>query len=266
MIKNILSIAGSDPSGGAGVQADLKTFAALGAYGMAAITALTVQNTNGVADIHYVPASFVADQAEAVFKDIRVDAVKIGMPGSTDTVKALARVLSAYSPAHIILDPVMVAGSGDPLAAQETIEVMRDILLPLATLVTPNIPEAEKLLGRAFDGDMDGFARDIRALGAGAVYLKGGHADGEKASDIYMDHEGALELHAPRIDTKNTHGTGCTLSSALAVFFAQGMGAREAARGAKEYITGAIEHADALDVGQGSGPVHHGWRKGERHT
>lgn len=277
MIPNILSIAGSDPSGGAGIQADLKTFAALGAYGMAAITALTAQNTQGVSGVHELPAGFVGQQVETVFADIRVDAVKIGMAGSPETIRAIAAVLEKHQPRHIVLDPVMVAQSGDRLLSDESVAALKKYLIPLATIITPNIPEAEMLLApspqpsphggegvaaalRRVRGKMqEQDARDLLKQGAHAVLLKGGHMEGPICFDIYADLKKTIILEAPRIHTKNNHGTGCTLSSALAVYLAQGLDMEESCRAAKNYITEALRHADRLSVGQGHGPVNHFW-------
>lgn len=257
MIPNVLSIAGSDPSGGAGVQADLKTFSALGVYGMAAITALTAQNTRGVTGVQEILPDFVIKQVQAIFDDVRVDAVKIGMAGSAATIAALADFLRQKNPPIIILDPVMVAQSGDRLTSDDAVERMKRDLLPLATVITPNIPEAEVLLGRAFNGDMKSFACDILESGANAVLLKGGHLTGETSRDIYMDYNRTEILEAKRVPTKNNHGTGCTLSSALAAYMARGMPAREAAQSAKNYITAALQDSEKLTIGSGAGPVHH---------
>ncbi len=257
MIPNVLSIAGSDPSGGAGIQADLKTFSALGVYGMAAITALTAQNTRGVTGVQEIPADFVIKQVQAIFDDVRVDAVKIGMAGSAPTIAALADFLRQKNPPVIILDPVMVAQSGDHLISDDAVEHLKRDLLPLASIITPNIPEAEVLLGRTFDGDMESFARDILKSGANAVLLKGGHLTGQTSRDIYLDKNGLKILECQRIKTKNNHGTGCTLSSALAAYMARGMPAHEAAQSAKNYITAALQNSGKLDVGSGAGPVHH---------
>lgn len=257
MIQNILSIAGSDPSGGAGIQADLKTFSALGCYGMAAITALTAQNTTGVTGVFELPAEFVAQQIEAVFADVRVDAVKIGMAGSPDTIRAIARVLKKYNPAFVVLDPVMVAQSGDRLISDEAVETIKTELFPLATIITPNIPEAEVLLGKKIGSAMTEAAMELVDRGAASVLLKGGHLDGPIAIDIYADHHGRSVLESPRVKTKNNHGTGCTLSSALACFLAKGLPQEQAAIEAKDYITKALQHAGDLHVGKGHGPVNH---------
>jgi hydroxymethylpyrimidine/phosphomethylpyrimidine kinase len=257
VIANVLSIAGSDPSGGAGIQADLKTFSALGVYGMAAITALTAQSTRGVTGVQEIPADFLIKQVQAIFDDVRVDAVKIGMAGSAATITALADFLQQKNPPIIILDPVMVAQSGDRLTSDESVRRLRVDLLPLASVVTPNIPEAEVLLGRAFDGDMESFARDILNLGARAVLLKGGHLEGETSRDIYVDKDRLEILELKRVKTKNNHGTGCTLSSALAAYMARGMPAHEASGLAKKYVTAALQVSGNLTVGAGAGPVHH---------
>jgi len=256
---NILSIAGSDPSGGAGIQADLKTFSALGAYGMAVITGLTAQNTQGVYAVHNVPADFLKEQLKAVFEDIRVDGVKIGMVGSAENAKIIAEILVHYEPEYIVLDPVMMAQSGDRLIDDEAIQAIRSHLLPLASLVTPNIPEAKILAGLTYNGDGD--LRELaRAVTADSVYLKGGHSSDEyMATDIYAAGPLVEILEAPRIDTPNNHGTGCTLSSALAVFMAQGMSGPASARASKVYLSEALEAARDLQIGQGAGPVQHFW-------
>lgn len=256
MILNLLSVAGSDPSGGAGIQADLKTFSALGAYGMAAITALTAQNTQGVTAVHELPAAFVAQQMEAVFADIRVDAVKIGMAGSAETIDAIAAVLQKHKPRFIVLDPVMVAQSGDRLLSDDSVAALKKYLIPLATIITPNIPEANVLLSPA-SGAMEQDAKDLVKRGARAVLLKGGHMEGPISIDVFADRDSMIVLESPRIKTKNNHGTGCTLSSALAVFLARGVPLSEAARAAKDYITEALRHSEELSVGQGHGPVNH---------
>ncbi|MGB4058337.1 MAG: bifunctional hydroxymethylpyrimidine kinase/phosphomethylpyrimidine kinase [Alphaproteobacteria bacterium] len=257
MIPNVLSIAGSDPSGGAGVQADLKTFSALGAYGMAAITALTAQNTKGVTGVFEVSPEFVVQQVAAVFDDIRVDAVKIGMAGSAATIDMLADFLQQKKPPIFILDPVMVAQSGDSLLSDAAVKRLVAGLLPLASVVTPNIPEAEVLLGKKYDGDMEGFARAILKMGARAVLLKGGHLTGAVCRDVYADESGLSVFEEPRLETKNNHGTGCTLASALAVFMARGLPGDEAARAAKKYVTHALKESGRLSVGGGAGPVNH---------
>jgi hydroxymethylpyrimidine/phosphomethylpyrimidine kinase len=262
MIPNILSIAGVDPSGGAGIAADLKTFAALGAYGMAAVTAVTVQNTRGVRGFTLMEPAFVADQIEAVFDDIRVDAVKIGMVGSAAIAAAIAEVLRRHGARHIVLDPVMVAKGGDALLTADAVAAIRERLAPLAEVVTPNLPEAAVLLGAAEPHDLDGMkamAHALLRLGPASVLLKGGHLDGPDSADVYCDGETMEVLTAPRLATKNTHGTGCTLSSAIAALLPSHPRI-EAIRLAKEYVTRAIRGADRLDVGSGHGPLNHAYR------
>ena len=256
MMPNVLSIAGSDPSGGAGIQADLKTFSALGCYGMAAITAFTAQNTNGVHAVYDIPALFVEDQIRAIFDDIEVDAVKIGMLARADIIETVARVLKLYGAENIVLDPVMVATSGDPLIASDAIEAMKEELIPVADVITPNIPEAEKLSRKAVL-DMDKAAQDLLELGAKAVFLKGGHLKGDVAQDVLAYKDGVKTFEELRVDTQNTHGTGCTLSSAIAAYLAKGESLEDACAKAKAYLTQALKHADELNVGHGHGPVHH---------
>jgi hydroxymethylpyrimidine kinase/phosphomethylpyrimidine kinase len=260
MIPNLLSIAGSDPSGGAGVQADLKTFSALGCYGMAVITALTAQNTRGVTGVHVPPASFVAEQIEAIFADVRVDAVKIGMLASPEIVVAVAQSLARHAPKHIVLDPVLVATSGDSLGAPGVVEAMRAHLFPLASLITPNLPEAATLAGAPEATDAAGLeklAALLHAQGARAVLVKGGHLTGATAEDALFANGVVTRFSAPRVVTRNTHGTGCTLSSAIAAHLARGLALNEAIRAAKDYLTEALRAGDRLDVGHGHGPVHH---------
>ncbi len=260
MIANILSIAGSDPSGGAGIQADLKTISALGCYGMAVITALTAQNTQGVTGVHIPPAEFIGQQIDAIFADIRVDAVKIGMLASREIAEAVADRLKAHRAKNIVLDPVLVATSGDSLGAPDVVEALRKHLFPIATLITPNVPEAERLSGFSTGTDTPGLARVARDLvetGARAVLVKGGHHIGANAEDVLF-FDGQSQIYsAPRVDTENTHGTGCTLSSAIACYLAKGHELRDAVGAAKGYLTQALIAADALDVGHGHGPVHH---------
>jgi len=261
-IPNILSIAGVDPSGGAGIAADLKTFAALGAYGMAAVTAVTVQNTRGVRGFRLMEPAIVAKQIDAVFDDIRVDAVKIGMVGSAAIAAAIAGVLRRHGARHVVLDPVMVAKGGDALLTADAVAAIRDRLAPLAEVITPNLPEAAVLLGAAEPTDLDNMramARDLLRLGPASVLLKGGHLDGLDSTDIYADAETTEAFTAPRIATKNTHGTGCTLSSAIAALLPRHPRI-EAIRLAKDYVTGAIAAADRLDVGSGHGPLHHAFQ------
>ena len=257
-IPNVLTIAGSDPSGGAGIQADLKTFAALGCYGMSVITALTAQNTQGVHGIEPVSPQFVLNQIASIFDDIRVDAVKIGMVADPDVIAVIADALEKYAPRHVVLDPVMVATSGDALISSDAVEALKTQLIPLVDVITPNIPEAQKLLRKAVL-DMEGTAKDLLSLGCDAALLKGGHGSNAVCTDVLATHERVYSYEAPRIDTENTHGTGCTLASAVAAYLAHGLSLDEAVGKAKDYITGAIKHADALDVGHGHGPVHHFW-------
>lgn len=259
-----LSIAGSDSSGGAGIQADLKSFSALGAYGMTVIVALTAQNTVGVADVLTVPADFVTAQLEAVRSDVRIDTVKVGMLASVELAETVAdglRRLRQDNPAlPIVVDPVMVATSGAKLISDDAISAVRG-LLPVASLITPNLPESAELLGvpqaRTLD-DMQDQARALRELGCERVLVKGGHGSGMDSTDVFVDADGILHvLTAPRIDTMNTHGTGCSLSSAIAALRPQRDSWETAVRDAKAWLTGALEHADALEIGQGPGPVHH---------
>lgn len=260
MIRNVLSIAGSDPSGGAGIQADIKAISANGAYAMAAITALTVQNTQGVSGVHLVPPSFVADQIAAVFADVRVDAVKIGMIANADIALAVADVLGRHSEVPIVLDPVMIAKGGAPLLGDDAIAVVREALLPLATVLTPNLPEAAHLLGvppATTRPEMVAQGHALCALGPKAVLMKGGHLDAIDSPDVLITNAHEHWFNAPRISTKNTHGTGCTLSAALAAQVAQGLPLHDAVAAAKAYVATAIEQADKLSVGTGHGPTHH---------
>ncbi len=261
MTPNVLTIAGSDPSGGAGIQADLKTFSALGGYGMSVLTGLTAQNTIGVRAVHPVPADFVAQQLDAVFDDIRVDAVKIGMLAGADVIDAVARILIARRPPFVVLDPVMVAKSGDRLLPADAVAHLREVLLPVVDLVTPNLPEAADLLGVAEAPDEAGMAEQAAALSRSgpAVLLKGGHLAGPESPDLFLDRGWAapVRLSAPRVETKNDHGTGCTLSAAIAVLRPGAGDWLAAIRAAKAYLTGALTAAGRLDVGSGHGPVHH---------
>ena len=260
MIRNVLSIAGSDPSGGAGIQADLKAFAARGVYGMAALTALTAQNTQGVTGVQAVEPDFVAQQIATVFADIRVDAVKIGMIANAGIADAVADVLSAHRGIPIVLDPVMIAKGGAPLLAPEAVDVLSRRLLPLATLVTPNLPEAAALLGEAPATDRKGMARQagkLLARGPRAVLIKGGHLEQEDSPDVLVTANEVCWFEGARIATANTHGTGCTLSSALAAELAKGSDVGEAVAAAKAYLMGAIAAAGDLTVGTGHGPVQH---------
>jgi hydroxymethylpyrimidine kinase/phosphomethylpyrimidine kinase len=260
--ENVLSIAGSDPSGGAGIQADLKTFAALNAYGMAAITALTAQNTRGVTAVHVPPADFLAAQLDAIFTDIEVHAVKIGMLATAEIVHVVADRLMTYKPRFVVLDPVLVATSGDSLGAPGVVDAMLQLLFPLATLVTPNTPEAARLSDLPEPQSPEALhdmALELARLGP-AILVKGGHLVGDDAQDVLADQGTTQLFSAPRVATNNTHGTGCTLSSAIAVRLAQGASLAQAVQDAKTYLTQALRHADELDVGHGHGPVNHGWR------
>lgn len=258
----VLSIAGSDSGGGAGIQADLKTFAALGCYGTTAITALTAQNTRGVRSIHAVPDAILADQIDAVVEDIGVDAVKIGMLHAASTVRTVAAALQRHRLTTVVLDPVMIATSGAVLIDEEAVSVLVRALFPLATLVTPNLDEAALLVGRplATEADMEAAARQLLERGAPAVLLKGGHLQGDTVSDLLLVQGGASHwMRAPRIATGNTHGTGCTLSSAIAAHLALGAGLTDAVERARAFVRGALEAGARVRTGGGSGPLNHGW-------
>jgi hydroxymethylpyrimidine/phosphomethylpyrimidine kinase len=259
-MKTALTIAGSDSGGGAGIQADLKTFAALGVYGASAIVALTAQNTLGVFGIHEVPPDFVAAQIDAVLSDIGADAVKTGMLSSAAIVEVVAERLRFYGVSRLVIDPVMVAKSGDALLRPEAVGALKHLLLPLAHVVTPNLPEAEVLVGRELvsEAEIRSATEEIHALGPRYVVLKGGHRVGPEAIDLVFDGERFHELRAPRIDTPHTHGTGCTFAAATAAGLAKGLDALESLRQAKEYLAGAIAHAEP--IGKGRSPVHHFYR------
>lgn len=255
-----LTIAGSDSGGGAGIQADLKTFSALGCFGASVITALTAQNTLGVTAIHDVPPDIIAAQMDAVFDDLNVRAVKIGMLSRPPAIRAVAEGLARWPGAPVVLDPVMVAASGARLLEDAAVETLIRELLPRADLITPNLPEAAALLGTGTAGDeaqMQAQGRSLMDLGARAVLMKGGHGEGPESVDLLVTREGVTRFPAPRAATRNTHGTGCTLSSAIAAGLAHGFTLEEAVAKAKRYITGAIAAADDLEVGRGHGPVHH---------
>ena len=262
-IPNVLTIAGSDSGGGAGIQADLKAFSALGAYGASVITALTAQNTRGVTAIHTPEPEFVAAQLDAVFDDIRIDAVKIGMLANASIVRAVADALRRHKPKHVVLDTVMISKSNHALLAPEAVDAVRDELLPLADLLTPNLPEAAALLGTTSAADeaaMVDQGEALRKLGARAVLMKGGHLAAADSPDWLMQDSGTMRLAGPRVPVKNTHGTGCTLSSAIAALIPQRDDLASAVADAKTYLTGALEQSDRLDVGHGVGPVHHFYR------
>lgn len=260
MIHNVLTIAGSDSGGGAGIQADLKTFSALGAYGASVITALTAQNTRGVRAVEWVAPSFVAQQIDAVFEDIRIDAVKIGMLANAEIIEVVAARLAFWQPRWIVLDPVMVAKGGHRLLDEAAVTALRDDLMPLASIVTPNLPEAAALLGRPVAtnwAEMTETANRFAAAGMAGVLLKGGHLPGAFSPDLLLAGNVATRLDAARIDTANTHGTGCTLSAAIAALLPQRGDVVASVQAAKAYVTAAIAASAMLDVGHGHGPVHH---------
>jgi hydroxymethylpyrimidine/phosphomethylpyrimidine kinase len=256
-----LTIAGSDSSGGAGIQADLKTFSALGVYGASALVALTAQNTRGVTAIHDAPPDFISAQIDAVMSDLAVDAVKIGMVSRSDSIAAVADSLLRHRATRIVIDPVMVAASGARLLSEDAVDTLRRRLLPLALTLTPNLPEAAALLDGPVARDEREMAeqgRALRALGARTVLVKGGHGSGAESVDVFIDEDDAATRFAgPRQATRNTHGTGCTLSSAIAAGLARGLPLVRSIGLAKAYVAAAIAAADELDVGSGHGPVHH---------
>jgi hydroxymethylpyrimidine/phosphomethylpyrimidine kinase len=254
-----LTIAGSDSSGGAGIQADLKTFAALRVYGASALTAITAQNTIGVQAVEVLPAAFVLAQIESVLSDLQVRAIKTGMLANASIVVAVAERLKTVR-VPIVVDPVMVATSGDALLSEDAIAAVREQLLPVATLITPNLPEAARLLGQPVAADeatMRAQAEALMRLGCQAVLVKGGHGAGAEAVDILFDGQTMTRLARPRVATRNTHGTGCTLSAAIAAGFAHGLALADAVEQAKTYLWTALQQANRLDVGHGHGPVHH---------
>ena len=255
-----LTIAGSDSGGGAGIQADLKTFSALGVYGASVITALTAQNTLGVQGVHDVPPRFIRRQIASVLTDLDVKAIKIGMLSRAGAIRAVAAELRAAPDIPVVLDPVMVAASGDLLLDMSAIGLLTALLLPRAALVTPNLHEAAALTGLPFassENEMEAQAHALLEAGARAVLMKGGHASGEDSVDLLATRDGTLRLAAPRLATSNIHGTGCTLSSAIAAGLAKGASLEEACRMAKVYVTEAISAAQCLKVGRGHGPAHH---------
>ncbi len=255
-----LCVAGSDSSGGAGVQADLKTFSALGVYGATAITALTAQNTKGVDGIMAVPPEFVLAQMRSVAADLAVGAIKVGMLATGPIVEAVAAGLDAFPDIPVVLDPVMAATSGDPLLDDDAIDLLKSRLVPRATLITPNLSEGANLLGEPLESReqmLEGRAERLRDLGASAVLLTGGESMAETALDMFADENGVQRIEAPRIETQNTHGTGCTLSSAIAAELARGESLDKAVKLAKLYVTAAIIAADEVAIGEGRGPVHH---------
>ncbi|MEM9737464.1 MAG: bifunctional hydroxymethylpyrimidine kinase/phosphomethylpyrimidine kinase [Pseudomonadota bacterium] len=252
-----LTIAGSDSGGGAGIQADLKAFSALGVYGASVLTAVTAQNTRAVTAIHDIPASVVTAQIEAVFDDLAVGAVKIGVLSSPEIIEAVAGALTERD-VPIVLDPVMVAKSGDALLQDEAVTALLSRLIPLAQVITPNLPEAARLAGwEPQDEPSIALAEALLSLGPKAVLLKGGHGRSDICTDLLVSGEGVIELEAKRVATKNTHGTGCTLSAAIAAGLAKGMALGPAVREAHAYLQAAIRAADQLQIGAGHGPVHH---------
>ena len=264
-VYKALSIAGSDPSGGAGIQADLKTFSSLGVYGATVITAVVDENTVSVTDVHPVPVPFVQGQIRSVLDDVGADAIKIGMLHSSELILAVKETLSAYSIENIVLDPVMVATSGDKLLQDEAIETLKKDLIPFVRIITPNIPEAEILLGEKITEQamLPGFAKKLSQSFGGkvSVLLKAGHLSEEELIDIFYNAETGelIELPSRRIFTKNTHGTGCTLSSAVAAYLARGFSLNESVTYGKEYIYQAILMGTNFPIGKGHGPVHHFW-------
>lgn len=255
-----LTIAGSDPSGGAGIQADLKTFAALGVYGASIITALTAQNTKGVTGVFAVPPDFIRAQFDAVMSDLTVSAVKTGMLADAATVAAVTDALQQSKPPYIVVDPVMVATSGDRLIDSAAVTAVRNRLIPRATVITPNLPEAAALLetriARSSD-DMRDQAKALLQLGCGAVLLKGGHGEGDEALDLLVTASEEMHLVKPRIKTQNTHGTGCTLAAAIAAHLANGLTLPAAAEAAKDFVWQALRSAATQQIGAGHGPVDH---------
>ncbi len=255
-----VTIAGSDSGGGAGIQADLKTFSALGVYGASVIAALTAQNTKGVTGIHDVPAEFVTAQIDAVFSDLDVGAVKIGMVSQRTAIAAIADGLARWKQHAIVLDPVMIATSGDRLLSPDAIDNLKKKLLPMALVITPNLPEAAALLDAPVarsEGEMRAQGERLLKLGPRAVLIKGGHDTGAESVDLLVEPNAVTRLAADRVITRNTHGTGCTLSSAVAAGLAKGLTLAEAVRAAKAYVTDAIVAAQRLKIGSGHGPVHH---------
>ena len=256
-MKHLLTIAGSDSSGGAGIQADLKTFAAHGVFGMSVITAVTAQNTCGVTLVQDMTPDMITAQIDAVFSDIRVDGVKVGMVSRSESICAIAEGLKKWKPPVVVIDPVMISKSGYPLLQPAACDTLIRELLPLATLLTPNLPEAEAICGFSIkkEGDMEKAATAILSMGAKAVLVKGGHLEGRKADDFLSDGKEGIWLSGERIKTEHTHGTGCTLSSAIASNLAKGYSLTEAVQQAKDYISGAL--AAMLELGNGSGPMDH---------
>ena len=255
-----LTIAGSDSGGGAGIQADLKSFSANGVFGASVITALTAQNTLGVTGVHDVPADFIAAQMDSVFSDLNVAAVKIGMLSQVPVIEAIAEGLRKHKATNIVFDPVMVTTSGDPLLAEDAVDAIKSILMPMADLLTPNLHESAKLTDKPVatsNSEMIEQANILLNSGAKAVLVKGGHSADDACSDLYKSANDEIWISAERIDTQNTHGTGCSLSSAIAANLAYGMTMQDALEKSKEWLTGAIASSDQLNIGKGPGPVHH---------
>lgn len=262
-IPNVLSIAGSDSGGGAGIQGDLKTFSALGAYGVSVVTALTAQNTRGVFAVHAPDAAFVNAQLDAIFSDIRIDAVKIGMLANVDIVRAVAAALRRYRPPFVVLDTVILSSSQHPLLEPDAVAEMRGELVPLASLVTPNLPEAAALVGgpeATDEASMLDQARALQTLGAQAVLMKGGHLGGTESPDWLVEATNTRRFGAARLTVPHTHGTGCTLSSAIAALMPQRHDLGDAIADAKAYLLDAMRESTRLDVGSGTGPLHHFYR------
>lgn len=257
MITNTLTIAGTDCTGGAGIQADIKAISANGSYAMSVITAVVAQNTQGVQKIQMIPLEMIRAQIDSVFSDVQVDAVKIGMLGNAEVIECVAQALAKYQPSKIVLDPVMVAKSGDRLLDDDSVAALRDVLLPQVGLITPNLPEAADLLGVAEATNREQMIEQAQLLEV-PTFLKGGHLAGSEHSPDLLCAEGELIwFEGERIATKNSHGTGCTLSAAIATFWGQGDSLKTACDKAKQYLTGALSKADTLNVGQGHGTVHH---------
>jgi hydroxymethylpyrimidine/phosphomethylpyrimidine kinase len=255
-----VTIAGSDSGGGAGIQADLKTFSALGVYGASVVTALTAQNTKGVTAIHDVPPEFIAAQIDAVFSDLDVRAVKIGMVSQSAVAETIAAGLERWGQSRVVFDPVMIAASGDRLLAPDAIDTLKRVLIPRALVITPNLPEAAALLDAPIassETQMREQAERLLALGPKSVLIKGGHGSGPESVDLLVEPTACTRLPAARIATQNTHGTGCTLSSAIAAGLAKGLGLAEAVGAAKAYVTAAIAASGRIQIGSGHGPVHH---------
>lgn len=259
MIKRALTIAGSDCGGGAGIQADIKSMSANGVFAMSVITAVTAQNTTGVQGYVDVPLEFIDMQIDSIFSDIVPDAVKTGMLSNPDTVALVARKLHEYKVKNLVVDPVMIAKGGAPLLKEEAVANMVGMLFPQAALITPNTPEAEFITGKKIisSADMQDVCIQLTDLGARAVLLKGGHMGTTEANDLLFDGDDFHTFTSNRIETKNTHGTGCSLASTIAANLAKDMSVYDAVKEAKDYIQGAIEHADELDIGSGHGPIHH---------